>query len=45
MNIATALEGLNLNILNISPSSSSSGIPPNFVEDSGGDECLLVGCG
>ena len=22
--------------------SSSSGVPPNFVEDSGGDECLLV---
>ena len=23
-------------------SSSSSGVPPNFIEDSGGDECLLV---
>ena len=28
--------------LYISSSSSSSGVPPNFTEDSGGDECLLV---
>ena len=30
------------NLMKVNPSSSSSSVPLNFIEDSGGVECLLV---